>query len=148
MSQVLNFPPHRGNLLFRRHLDHLASRLHPLISVSTGRSHPAFPQTLLHYHILTEEQLDDMAHHYHQRTPTQLSLCYPAPVVTRWRTDADISDKRRRFGRFIGLRGCESPGSLAERSEEEQEVERWVEDRIRQGMARDRELEAWKSKGF
>jgi len=26
-----------------------------------------------------------------------------------WRTDATLEEKRRRIGRFIGLRGCESP---------------------------------------
>jgi hypothetical protein len=26
-----------------------------------------------------------------------------------WRTDATLEEKRRKIGRFIGLRGCESP---------------------------------------
>lgn len=134
------------SLQFRRHVAHLASPLHPLLSVSTGKPHPAFPKTLLSFHLLTELQLDDLAHFYHQRTPSGLSFEYPAPVVTRWTRDSAIQDKRRRFGRFVGLRGCDSPG--VEKSPEEIDVEKWIQERIRDGLKRERELEAWRSKGF
>ena len=48
-----------------------------------------------------------MAHFYHQRTPSIYTRHYPCPI--EWRTDASLEEKRRRIGRFIGLRGCESP---------------------------------------
>ena len=134
------------NLRLRRHVTHLASPLHPLLSVSTGLPHPAFPKTLLSYHVLTEQQLDELAHFYHQRTPTGLSFHYPAPIVTRWIRDAGISDKRRRFGRFIGLKGCDSPGFAVEELPMEADIERWIEERIRDGIRKERDT--WRSKGF
>jgi hypothetical protein len=38
-----------------------------------------------------------------------------------WRNDATLDEKRRRIGRFIGLRGCESP--MVVRTEEDIERE-------------------------
>lgn len=68
--------------------------------------------------------------------------------------EASLEDKRRRFGRFMGLRGCESPvdGETAgeeERHEREQRaMELWVA-----GEMRRREEMAWsemtgRGKGF
>ena len=129
------------NLLYRRHVEHLALTLQPLLSMTTGTPHPAFPRSILAFHLLTERQLDDLAHFYHQRTPTLHSLHYPAPIITRWKRDADIEDKRRRFGRFLGLRGCDSPvvdGDMAEEMEREmREMEAYGEGRIRRGMERE-----------
>lgn len=50
---------------------------------------------------------------------------------------ASVHDRRRRFGRFIGLRGCESPTLSAAEAmrEEERYVDRWVE---REAMRRAR----------
>ncbi|KAI4103437.1 MAG: hypothetical protein L6R37_003792 [Teloschistes peruensis] len=105
-------------LQFRRKLSHLSYPLAPLLSITSGISHPQFPTTILAYHLLTEQQLDELAHWYHQRTPGEWSFYYPLPVVDRWwisstRGDGNgrpgIEDKRRRFGRFVGLGGCESP---------------------------------------
>lgn len=137
------------SLLFRRQLDHLRLPLLPLLSITTGKKHPDFPLTLLQYHILTEEKLDSLAHFYHQRTPSVYSLEYPAPVIVSWNSQSTIEEKRRRFGRFIGLRGCESPeadDSLP--SSEQLEIDRWIQQRIQQEVDRERALEAWKSKGF
>ena len=149
-TTTLSFPPssRSANLQFRRHVTHLASPLHPLLSVATGKPHPAFPRTLLSFHVLTEVQLDDLAHFYHQRTPTTLSFAYPAPIIRRWTRDASLADKGRRFGRFVGLRGCESPRTPDEAINLEVDVEKWIEDRIREVMRRDRELETWRSKGY
>ena len=144
--------PEPTSLLYRRHLQHLALTLQPLFSITSGTSHPAFPRSILAFHLLTERQLDDLAHFYHQRTPTFHSLEYPAPIIARWQRDADIEDKRRRFGRFLGLRGCESPvveGQMAEEMEREmREMEAYVEARIRRGMEREVERDMWRSKGF
>lgn len=155
-TTLTNPKPNAPNLLFKRHLDHLQLTLHPLLSVANGQPHPAFPISILHYHLLTEVQLDELAHFYHQRTPSALSLNYPAPVVMRWERRAGIEEKRRRFGRFIGLRGCETPaadgGKGAQEEDEEEmtqeEMDRWLEMKIRRGIERELERDMWRRKGF
>ena len=61
------------------------------------------------------------------------------------KTVATVEDKRRRFGRFLGLRNCES-------SQGEGEMRREMEEYIARELARkehrDRELESWRSKGY
>ena len=58
---------------------------------------------------------------------------------------ASVEDKRRRFGRFLGLRNCES-------SQGEGEMRREMEEYIARELARkehrDREMESWRSKGY
>jgi len=63
-------------------------------------------------------------------------------------TSASIEEKRRRFGRFVGLRGCESPTFEGTTVWTEEELERWVRQRIEVGMLRQREKELAQSKGF
>jgi len=82
-------------------------RLAPLVRLTTGKVHPAFPSTLLNFWLLTSDQLDELAHFYHQRTPSVYSSQYPCPVI--WEKGLTLEEKRRKIGRFIGLRGCESP---------------------------------------
>ncbi|PWY62428.1 hypothetical protein BO83DRAFT_458721 [Aspergillus eucalypticola CBS 122712] len=103
-------------------LHHLRTPLHPLVSSTTGHEHPDFPLSLLQYHLLTSDQLDRLAVHFHQvHPPVRGSFWYPVRIVPwlRWDggkgryVDMDIGEgvgvglevKRRRFGRFIGLRG-------------------------------------------
>jgi hypothetical protein len=97
----------------------MAIGLRPLVSLTEGCPHPAFPRTLLNYWLLTSSQLDDLAHFYHQRTPSFYTYRYPCPVT--WRNDATLEEKRRRIGRFIGLKGCESPNPVGLSEEEVQE---------------------------
>lgn len=145
--------PTDHSLQYRRKLAHLTTTLAPLLSITSGTAHPSFPRTILHYHLLTEDQLNELAHHYHQRTPSRFSLCYPLPVVGRWHQGgtttgpggeaAKLEDKRRRFGRFVGLRGCESPvddgdGDEADREREQRAMELYVEGEIKR-----REERAW-----
>jgi hypothetical protein len=85
----------------------MALRLSPLVRITTGDVAAAFPSTLLNFWLLTGEQCDEIANFYHQRTPSIYTRHYPCPI--KWRTDASLEEKRRRIGRFIGLRGCESP---------------------------------------
>ncbi len=85
---------------------------------------PSFPSTLLNFWLLTSTQLDELAHFYHQQTPSVYTRHYPCPVNREWRTDATLEEKRRRIGRFIGLRGCESPV----RVQSEEEITREVRD--------------------
>lgn len=160
----------------RRQFAHLLRPLSPLLSIETGLPHPNFPQTMLHYHLLTSEQLDHLAHFYHQRTPGYYSLNYPMPVVSRWwapgeeleegeidemedmrkilgmaeeergnRTTAGVEEKRRRFGRFLGLRNCESG---AGEGDMRKEMEEWIASEMSRREHRDREMESWRLKGY
>lgn len=90
----------------------MALRLAPLVQLTTGHIHPDFPATLLNFWLLTSDQLDELAHFYHQRTPSLWSAHYPCPVV--WGRDLTLEEKRRKIGRFIGLSGCESPEKTGE----------------------------------
>ncbi|GAB7345873.1 hypothetical protein MBLNU457_4120t1 [Dothideomycetes sp. NU457] len=51
--------------------------LAPLVPLPHGSPHAAFPRTLLAYHLLTEEELDSIAHYYHQSTPGFWTNQYP-----------------------------------------------------------------------
>jgi hypothetical protein len=93
----------------------MALPLAPLVRLTTGEVHPFFPSTLLNFWLLTSEQCDELAHFYHQRTPSVWTRHYPCPV--EWRTDATLEEKRRWIGRFIGLMGFETPVRV--QSEEE-----------------------------
>lgn len=84
-----NTPSKKEQLAAR--IAHLQLSLKPLIPLPTGAPHPDFPQTLLNYHLLTEEQLDSMAHYYHQSTPCIWTHQYPACM--NW--DKDLLVKRR-----------------------------------------------------
>lgn len=84
-------------------LQQMALPLAPLVQLTSGQVHPAFPPTLLNFWLLTNDQLDEIAHFYHQRTPCQWTRHYPCPIT--WREDLTIEEKRRKIGKFIGLRG-------------------------------------------
>lgn len=58
---------------------------------------------------------------------------------------ATIEDKRRRFGRFLGLQGLESAVSEGDMRAE---MERWVEARLAGIERREEEREIWRSKGY
>ncbi|OTB08843.1 hypothetical protein M426DRAFT_316868 [Hypoxylon sp. CI-4A] len=92
---------------FREKLQQMALPLAPLVQLTTGEIHPAFPGTLLNFWLLTDAQLEELAHFYHQRTPCRWTSHYPCPIT--WPSDMPLEEKRRRIGRFIGLRGCETP---------------------------------------
>lgn len=95
------------NPALKAKIEQMALPLAPLVRLTTGQVHPAFPLTLLNFWLLNSEQLDDLAHFYHQRTPSDWSAHYPCPVI--WGKNLTLEEKRRKLGRFIGLRGCESP---------------------------------------
>ncbi|KAM0332456.1 hypothetical protein ACHAQA_002737 [Verticillium albo-atrum] len=92
---------------FRAKLNQMALPLLPLVQVTTGAVHPSFPRTLLRFWLLTEAELDEMARFYHQRTPGPHSLKYPCPIT--WGPHLTLDDKRRKIGKFIGLKGCLTP---------------------------------------
>lgn len=79
---------------------------------------------MLDLFLLTEEQLDTLAHYYHQVTPTEQTYQYPQTM--NWQLpflEKDVSlpetcklndlerlkVKMRMFARFIGMRGAETP---------------------------------------
>ncbi|KAF2498417.1 hypothetical protein BU16DRAFT_615460 [Lophium mytilinum] len=102
----------------------------PIVSVMCGQASEHFPGTMLEFWLLTEAQLDGMAHFYSQSTPDEFTNLYPRPM--KWDKDflstatpkamssrekryrLNIQDrmaiKRRKFAKFIGMRGCETPG--------------------------------------
>ncbi|KAI1263111.1 hypothetical protein F5Y18DRAFT_429584 [Xylariaceae sp. FL1019] len=124
-----------SNAAFRQKLGQMALPLAPLVQLTTGEVHPAFPNTLLNFWLLTDSQLEDLASHYDQRTPNRYTQHYPCPI--NWSSDMSLEEKRRKIGRFIGLRGCESP--IRVRTEAE-----ILEDARRARVAEEDEL--WKRK--
>ncbi|PGG95392.1 hypothetical protein AJ80_09969 [Polytolypa hystricis UAMH7299] len=131
-------------------LTHLSHPLTPLISLTTGLPHPLFPRTILSYHLLDHTALDTLAAYYHQTVPaTRETGMYPAPIsggrrawVDGWGRDVSkkglgLEVKRRRWGRFMGLRGCESPVDEGEGKEEE-DVKRGMEREWEKAMERAR----------
>ncbi|KAI1841550.1 hypothetical protein JX266_012203 [Neoarthrinium moseri] len=128
--------PRRRDLAFAQKLAQMALPLAPLVQLTTGQVHPAFPGTLLGFWLLTEAELEALAHFYHQRTPGRWTAHYPCPVA--WDSGAAVEEKRRRLGRFIGLRGCETPAAL--RDEDELGAE------ARRARERDVEDEVWRRK--
>ena len=74
----------------------------------------------------------------------------------RKKGEVGVAEKRRRFGRFVGLRGCESPTAVmtprmaeVRRREEEAraEIERWMDAEMRRREERERERMRWRGKG-
>ena len=82
-----------------------------------GPPHSSYPKMALHFWLLTEDQLDSIAHYYHQSTPNEYTNRYPtamgwdkaffARLVNNPAKRVEI--KRRKFGKFIGIKGCETP---------------------------------------
>ncbi|RDW74057.1 hypothetical protein BP5796_07499 [Coleophoma crateriformis] len=95
------------NAALQAKISQMELQLAPLVQLTTGEVHPSFPATILNFWLLTSAQLDDLAHFYHQRTPCMWTRRYPCPV--EWSNNMSLEEKRRKIGRFIGLRGCESP---------------------------------------
>ncbi|KAK4144717.1 uncharacterized protein C8A04DRAFT_11331 [Dichotomopilus funicola] len=112
-TNSIHQPPHL-NPLFQSKLAQLAFPLAPLVQLTTGAIHPSFPRTMLAFWLLTPSQLDSLAEFYHQRYPSRWTNQYPCPIT--WPEGMGLLEKRRRMGRFIGLRGCEVPwgGELEE----------------------------------
>ena len=106
---------HANNSRLQAKIEQMALSLAPLVRLTTGDMHPDFPKTLLNFWVLTSPQLDDMSHFYHQRTPCKWTRHYPCPIG--WRQGLTLEENRRKMGKFIGLRGCETPITI--KTEEE-----------------------------
>jgi hypothetical protein len=99
----------------------------PIVHVSSGLPPPQFPSTMLELFLLTEDQLDAMAHYYSQITPSAATYMYPQtmdwnrPLLNNPKDsgtlpeNCNLSDyerlrvKMRMFAKFIGMRGAETP---------------------------------------
>ena len=66
------------------------------------------------------------------------------PIEGKGRRVAGIEEKRRRFGRFLGLRDCES--SVGE-GDMRRAMEEWIASEMARREHRDRAMESWRSKG-
>ncbi|KAJ4394743.1 hypothetical protein N0V93_003962 [Gnomoniopsis smithogilvyi] len=99
------------NKALDKKIQQMALPLAPLVQLTSGHVHPAFPSTLLSFWLLTSEQLDELAQFYHQRSPCQWTRHYPCPIS--WAEGLTVEEKRRKIGKFIGLRGvtiqCDTP---------------------------------------
>lgn len=99
-------PLTRRNSALAKKIATLQLRLAPLVPLPSGPPHPAFPKTLMAFHLLTEDDLDSIAHHYHQSTPGPWSDHYPAKM--NWDKDflakptvlSPTSNTRRRSRRL------------------------------------------------
>ncbi|KAK6841975.1 hypothetical protein PG990_006036 [Apiospora arundinis] len=117
------------NTAFREKVRQMALPLAPLVQLTTGDVHPRFPSTLLNFWLLTDHELESLASFYHQRTPCVWTRHYPCPVV--WSPSMPLEEKRRKIGKFIGLRGCETPVAAPKSEEqllEEARQARWREE--------------------
>ncbi|KAK7951419.1 uncharacterized protein PG986_007147 [Apiospora aurea] len=123
------------NTAFREKVRQMALPLAPLVQLTTGDVHPRFPATLLNFWLLTDHELESLASFYHQRTPCVWTRHYPCPVA--WSPSLPLEEKRRKIGKFIGLRGCETP--VSSKSEEQ------LMEEARQARWRD-EDEMWRRK--
>ncbi|KAF1912322.1 hypothetical protein BDU57DRAFT_542167 [Ampelomyces quisqualis] len=96
----------------------------PIVHVRTGLPGLAYPSMMLQLFLLTEDQLDQLAHFYSQSTPDALTHEYPQtmnwslpflckdpslPENCRLSELERVKVKMRMFARFIGMRGAETP---------------------------------------
>ena len=138
---------HRARLSHRRQKPTLSpvitrmnfplAALHPL---PQGLPHPRFPSSILSYHLLTEEECDSLAKYYHQWVNSPCIWTRGYPTTMDWDHEffehvgqtrgpqAKLDIKRRKIGRFIGLRGCDTP------VEEVDERNKWYEKRDRMAV--------------
>lgn len=98
-------PTTRRNSALLRKISTLQLTLAPLVPLPSGPPHPAFPRTLMAFHLLTEDELDSIAHYYHQSTPGPWSDHYPSNM--NWDKDLlakppsvnDVEDELDEMGR-------------------------------------------------
>ena len=96
----------------------------PIVHVQTGLPAADFPPKMLNLFLLTEPQLDHLAHYYSQSTPCSLTYQYPQtmdwskpflckddslPENCKLSELERVKVKMRMFARFIGMRGAETP---------------------------------------
>ncbi|KAK5113074.1 hypothetical protein LTR62_003653 [Meristemomyces frigidus] len=119
-------PTTRRNSALAQKIATLQLTLAPLVPLPSGPSHPAFPATLMAFHLLTEDELDSIAHHYHQSTPGPWSNHYPAQM--NW--DKEFLAKPTAITDLGGVGGVEKAARRLSEQESEflAEITRTVED--------------------
>lgn len=115
---------HTASATISAKISEMRLKLSPLVRITTGLVHPSFPKTLLHYWLLTDTELDELAEFYHQRERSRWTDQYPK--VMGWREGLGLEEKRRRWGNFIGLRGVETPATEGESVDWEEMIMRSV----------------------
>jgi len=73
-------PTTRRNSALAKKIATLQLTLAPLVPLPSGPPHPSFPKTLMAFPLLTEAELDSIAHYYHQSTPGPWTQSYPAQM--------------------------------------------------------------------
>lgn len=117
--------PATRNPELQKKIEEMRLVIAPIVHVGTGLAPLQFPQTILSLFLLTEADLDAMAHYYDQVTPCQQTYQYPQtmdwsrPILAKpppgetselWLSDYErLRIKVRMFARFIGMRGAETP---------------------------------------
>jgi hypothetical protein len=125
----------------------------PIRQLPFGDIHPSLPQSVLKYWLLTEDEIDSIARFYHQTDRSHPYFNgYPGHMnwdnlwlrrpdektdpreIMQLPTDKErLIMKRRRVGKFIGLRGCQTPNhEVLKRFE-------WLEGRFERSIEKERE---------
>ncbi|OJD33880.1 pre-mrna splicing [Diplodia corticola] len=102
---------------FARKVAHMRLKIMPIYPLPGGPPHHDFPLTMLQFYLLGESQLDAMATYYSQSVVNEWTTKYPGFMAwdAEFFADPALSEtervkiKLRKFGHFIGLRGCETP---------------------------------------
>jgi hypothetical protein len=154
LPQASNMPliARRNNPELTRKISEMRIVVSPIYQLPLGDIHPSLPQSALKYWLLTEDEIDSIAEFYHQ---TDHSHPYydGYPGRMNWdnpwlRRPDDTTDpkelerlptneerlvmKRRRVGKFIGLRGCQTPSyEVVKRFE-------WLEGRFEKALEKER----------
>lgn len=143
----------RANTRLQDKISQMRLTLAPIYPLPNGPPHPNYPHTILQYWLLTESQLDSLASCYHQLSPTNpWRRHYPASM--NWdkeflaqphllmsveeqkeclSSEERLAIKRRMFGKFIGLKGCDTP------VEEMEKRVKFLEGRIERAIRRERD---------
>ena len=108
------------NPMLARKIMEMRLPLSPLVHICSGEPHPDFPVTILQFWLLSDTQLESLARFYHQDTPGPYTRQYPCPIT--WSPGLSLEEKRRKIGKFIGLRGCHTPMRTEEEIAEEARV--------------------------
>lgn len=148
-----SLPTRRNNPDLKRKIDDMRIVLCPIRRLPDGEIHPSLPRTVLKYWLLTEDEIDSIAHFYHQTDRSnEWFNQYPGQMNwdNQWLRRPDgtesprelkqlptneerLSMKRRRVGKFIGLRGCQTPNyEVTKRFD-------WLEGRLERSIERERE---------
>ncbi|KAL4872228.1 hypothetical protein BDV12DRAFT_193675 [Aspergillus spectabilis] len=149
--------PHKKCPDFRSWRRNFSRKITPFVNAATLQTHPDFPTSLVTFNLLSSKQLDSLALHFDQvYPPRRYSFWYDEPIKPWLLVNNGVRDlgvntevKRMRFGRFIGLGGCESPvyefsGEMNVRERIIEVVERKWEKKLKDAKE-GREGEEWKT---